>query len=128
MSEPAIRLVHSNRELPVSVRASGDGPTYTVSASGGGGGGDHVISIAKLETRLVGAFGWLSLLTVAAGVAFLFLINGMSDIRKDVGSVQSGIAAQTATTTAIQSSVNRIADKLDKINDQPNPVRASKNR
>lgn len=78
------------------------------------GGGSRHSDITELKTQLSGAFLWLTLLTGAAGAAFLYLMSVANDLRKDIGTVQASVAAQVATTAAIKESANRIETKLDK--------------
>lgn len=74
-------------------------------------------SMISLETKMIGAFAWLTLLTVACGAAFLFLISQFGDVRKEVSATQATTASQSATITAIQSTLTRIETKLDKQDD-----------
>ncbi len=75
------------------------------------------MELAKLGTRINGAFAWLGFLTVASGVAFLFLIGQFGEVNKGVTEVKSTVAAQSATMQAVKESVDRLADNMDRQND-----------
>jgi hypothetical protein len=83
--------------------------------------GGHDVEIAKLQQNVRGAFVWLGLLSVASGVAFLFLLGridtGFEKVNDDVGQLQTSIAAQTATLQAIDARLIRSEDELDERGD-----------
>lgn len=76
--------------------------------------GDHDVDIATLKQRLSGAFLWLGLLTLGSGAGFLFLVQQMNDVSKDLASVQADVAAQSATLHGVKEGVDRVLDRLDK--------------
>ena len=73
--------------------------------------------LATLKARLNGAFLWLSFLTVAAGIAFLWLVGDVKDVGKDVSAVQSTVSGQAATVNGMHDTLTRIEDKLDGVPD-----------
>jgi hypothetical protein len=74
------------------------------------------VNIVRLETRMNGAFLWLSLLTVASGIVALIFFSNFASVEKEIGSVNQAVAVQSATLNGMQGSLNRIEDKLDSQN------------
>lgn len=98
--------------IPRTICDSPPNPNGTGGAQPPDGG--NVSRLATVESHIKSAFLWLKMLSAAAGVAFLFLITQLLDMKKDVGGIQAASAAQAATSTAIQGSLVRIEGRLDK--------------
>jgi len=89
------------------LKGGGDPPS-------GGGGGD-MTPLWKLDIpRDVQMVKWgLPLLAALVGYFFLNYLGDVKDIRRDIASVQASSAAQAATSSAIQTTLGRIEDRLE---------------
>ena len=88
-------------------------PTAGTGQTGGPSSGGHDVELATLKQRLNGAFLWLGLLTIASGIAFLFLLGRVDTVNQNVSGLQSSVAGQTATLQAVKESLDRLDEKLD---------------
>jgi hypothetical protein len=75
--------------------------------------------VGKLETKIQGAFLWLSLLTIACGIVALIFFSNFASIEREIGGVNQSVAVQSTTINGMDRTLTRIEDKLDKANGQP---------
>ena len=84
--------------------------------------GGHEVTIATLQQKVNGAFLWLSLLTVAFGVAFLYTMGKVDDrfdkLDQPIREIQASISGQTATLKAIDDRLSRTETKMDANDDR----------
>lgn len=69
-------------------------PNFNPASTGGSSTGGSDVELATLRQRLNGAFLWLTVLTAASGIAFLFLISRLDDRFDKVGEKLDKVVEQ----------------------------------
>lgn len=76
------------------------------------------MELATIKQRLNGAFAWLTMLSAAAGVAFLWLLSstnsGFEKVNEKISTVGKVVASQSAQLDGVKESLQRIEGKLDR--------------
>jgi len=72
------------------------------------------VTLARLETKISGAFVWLGILTAAFGGAFIFYLWLMFGVRTDLASMNQTIAVQGVTINEMNNTLSSINQKIDR--------------